>query len=204
MREVLVSNKPKHNISDYFEAGLYILAFFCFVHFLIIGNMQKTLQPVFISMLLISIKALINRTKIEVSSSLRLFILIFIFVAMFLAVEFNFYSIIPGLDKIEHLFSGILFVFIGFLIFKNINKKTLKIQVHPLTIVFFCMFFSIAVAGCWEIYEFTMDRLFGLNCQNGSLMDTMGDIICGTTGAILTSIYLNYRIKKHDKRFSLK
>lgn len=47
------------------------------------------------------------------------------------------------------------------------------------------------------LYEFTTDRLFGLLSQNGSLVDTMADIICGTVGAAGTALYLAYRAKRH-------
>ena len=45
------------------------------------------------------------------------------------------------------------------------------------------MFFSIAGAGIWEIYEFTADNLLGINMQ-GDNTNTMGDIISGTLGAL--------------------
>jgi hypothetical protein len=53
------------------------------------------------------------------------------------------------------------------------------------------------MAGCWEIFEFTTDRLFGLYSQNGSLVDTMVDIICGTVGAGGTALYLALKAERH-------
>ena len=51
----------------------------------------------------------------------------------------------------------------------------------------YCLF-ATAAAGAWEIWEFTTDSLFGLTAQNGSLTDTMWDIICGTSVGIVTAI----------------
>lgn len=123
---------------------------------------------------------------------------------MFMAVEFSFYTKIFGLDKVEHLSSGVMLVFIGFLIFKHINEKEEHIQINNLTIVLFSLFFAIACAGCWEIFEYSSDKLLHLSTQNGSLEDTMQDIICGTTGASITSVYLYFRICKQDHRFLIK
>lgn len=190
-----MGNRKKHDINDYFEGALYLLAIICFIYFLFKGNRAKTLQPILIAFVLISIRLLIKTSKIEIFFALRFSILTFIFVSMFLANEFSFYSIIPGLDKIEHLFSGLILTLVGFLMFNYINRNEKNLAVNPSIPILFSLFFSIAMAGCWEIYEFTTDHLFGLRSQNGSLVDTMMDIICGTTGSIITSIYLYHKNK---------
>jgi uncharacterized membrane protein YjdF len=186
------------SFNDYFEMFLYILAVICFIYFFPKGNMAKILQPVLIVATLIFIKVLIKITKIEVFPALRFSILAFIFVAMFLANEFGFYTIIPGLDKIEHLFSGVILCFVGLSIFKRINKNEM-FSFSLTTLVLFSLFFSVAMAGFWEIYEYSTDRLLGLNSQNASLEDTMRDIICGTLGAIITSIYIYLKKGKLKK-----
>jgi uncharacterized membrane protein YjdF len=188
-----MKNKQKYDFNDYFESFLYILATICFIYFLFRGNRAKTLQPILIVFVLIAIKIFAKVIKVEIFFALRFSILFFIFVAMFLANEFGFYSIIPALDKIEHLFSGVILTFIGIVVFKHINRKEKNIKINPSTIVFFSLYFSIAMAGSWEIYEFSTDYIFGLRSQNASLLDTMIDIICGTTGAVTTSIYLHYK-----------
>lgn len=110
-----------------------------------------------------------------------------------MANEFGFYGKVPHLDKIEHLFSGVILCFIGLLIFRKINKKEINLSLHSATEVWFSLFFSMAMAGCWEIFEFSTDMIFGLNSQNRSIIDTMIDMICGIFGAILTSFYLSQK-----------
>lgn len=190
-----MKDKRKYDFNDYFEIFLYILAVICFIYFLFKGNRAKTLQPILIILVLITIKALARAVKVEIFFVLRFSILLFIFVAMFLANEFGFYSIIPSLDKIEHLFSGVILTLVGIVVFKHINRNEKDIKINPSTIVFFSLYFSIAMAGFWEIYEFTTDYILGLRSQNASLLDTMLDIICGTTGAVTTSIYLHYKTR---------
>lgn len=193
-----MDKKKKYDFNDYFEAALYFLAIVCFLYFLCNGNIAKTLQPVLIVVTLILIKVLKNILKLDFFPALRFSILLFIFIAMFLGNEFDFYSLIPPLDKIEHFFSGIILTFIGVVIYNHINRNENALKINPFTKVLFCLFFSIAMAGCWEIYEFTMDRLLGLRSQNNSLLDTMLDIICGTSGAIIASIYLHYEFRKKE------
>ena len=62
----------------------------------------------------------------------------------------------------------------------------------------FSIFFAMAVAGGWEIWEFTTDQLLGFASQNNSLIDTMLDIICGTVMGVITNIpiYLQSKGKK--------
>jgi hypothetical protein len=196
-----MKNKISYKLNDCIELSLYIFAIGCFIYFLYHRNIPKTLQPLLIIVVLITIRTLIKITKIELFPALKLSILIFIFVAMFLAVEFSLYNIVFELDKAEHLCSGILLVFVGFLIFKHINEKEEHLQVSNSTIVLFSLFFAIACAGCWEIFEYSVDKFLHLYTQNGSLEDTMQDIICGTIGASTTSVYLYLRVFKQDRKF---
>lgn len=183
-----MKSKKNYTFNDYFELFLYSLAVICFIYFLIKGDTQKTLQPLLIVLVLTIIKVLINSIKIPISFSLRFSVLAFIFIAMFFANEFSGYSIIPYLDKIEHLSSGVILFFVGSLIFDLVNKNE-KNKPNVKTMILLSLFFAISMAGIWEVYEFTTDKLFGLRSQNNSLTDTMVDIICGTVGALFTSIY---------------
>jgi len=193
-----MKTKRNYGFNDYFELFLYALAVICSIYFLIMGDMQRTLHPILIILVLTFIKVLINKSRIPILTGLRFSVLAFIFVTMFFANEFKGYSFIPYLDKIEHLSSGVILFYIGSLILELINKnETNKPNIK--TIILFSLFFAIAMAGVWEIYEFTTDRLFGLRSQNNSLVDTMGDIICGSIGALFTSIYAYKNFKVNFK-----
>jgi uncharacterized membrane protein YjdF len=83
----------------------------------------------------------------------------------------------------EHLLSGVILCFVGLLVLRKMIGNQDMIRFPSLIGIWFALFFSVVIASCWEIYEFTIDLLFGLLSQNGSLTDTMMDIICGTAGA---------------------
>lgn len=195
---VIAMRKKKHKDkwNDLFELAMYVLASVCFVYFLMKGNQAKMLEAVLIIAVLLIIRVVVKITKVTMFSALRFSVLLFIFITMFLANEFGFYSVIPYLDKIEHLFSGLILCLVGLLIYKKASDGEKTAVPSAKVAVWLSFFFSVAMAGVWEIYEFTTDRLFGLNSQFGSLVDTMTDIICGTIGAVVTSIYLAFKAKR--------
>lgn len=127
-------------------------------------------------------------------------ILIFIFLSMYLANVWDFYGI-PNYDKYLHLGSGILIALIGYVLFIHLCGGREKPGMHPLFPVIFSIIFSIAGAGVWEIWEFGTDLAFGLTAQNGSLNDTMIDIICGTVMGIVANIPIYLYAKGRNVRF---
>lgn len=124
-------------------------------------------------------------------------ILGFIFLSMYLANVWDFYGI-PYYDKYLHLGSGILIALIGYVLFIYLCGGKEQPGMNPLAPVIFSIIFAIAAAGIWEIWEFATDQAFGLTAQNGSLLDTMIDIICGTIMGLITNIpiYLHTKGKK--------
>lgn len=188
--------KRKDKWNDLFELAMYVTAAVCFVYFWVKGIQAKMFEAILIIAVLLIIRFVVKITKTTMFAALRFSVLLFIFVSMFMANEFGFYKVIPYLDKIEHLFSGLILCFVGLLIYKKASDGEKTAVPNAQVVVWFCIFFSIAMAGVWEIYEFTTDRLFGLNSQNGSLVDTMTDIICGTIGSVVTGIYLAFKAKR--------
>ncbi|NOU86723.1 hypothetical protein GC102_13190 [Paenibacillus sp. LMG 31460] len=188
--------KHKDKWNDLFELAMYVTAAVCFVYFWMKGSQAKMLQAILIVAVLLIIRIVVKFTKTTMFAALRFSVLLFIFITMFLANEFGFYSVIPYLDKIEHIFSGLILCFVGLLIYMKASKGEKTAAPNAKVAVWFCLFFSIAMAGVWEIYEFTTDGLFGLHSQFGSLVDTMTDIICGTIGAVVTCIYLAFKAKR--------
>ncbi|PTB91160.1 hypothetical protein C9993_12715, partial [Marinobacter sp. Z-F4-2] len=103
--------------------------------------------------------------------------------------------------------SGFLLGILGFLLV-HIMNETENIHVHmkPGFVAFFAFMFALGVGALWEIFEFTMDSLFGMNMQKpmlgdpSGLTDTMWDLIVDATGALVISV-LGWRyLKNPDKR----
>ena len=64
-----------------------------------------------------------------------------------------------------------------------------------MTLIAFCVAVTLGVA--WELFEFTMDRSFGLSMQKSGRPDTMGDlaadVVGAATGAGVGALYLSGR-----------
>ena len=65
-------------------------------------------------------------------------------------------------------------------------------------ITLFAFSFAVAIGSMWEIFEFSMDSVFGLNMQKSGLVDTMWDIIVNAAGALLASVSGYFYIKKGE------
>lgn len=66
-----------------------------------------------------------------------------------------------------------------------------KRHLSPALASFFSFTFSMFIAVAWELYEFTMDRVYGYTLQTSTviseqgLVDTMEDLICCVVGSLL-------------------
>ena len=50
-----------------------------------------------------------------------------------------------------------------------------------LALIAFCI--AITIGTLWEVFEFAMDQVFGMNMQKSGLIDTMWDLIVDIIGA---------------------
>lgn len=107
--------------------------------------------------------------------------IIFIALSLLFGKEFSFYEIIPFWDLLLHFLSGFITAPIGKQVYTNLKGDVKKRRL----MVIFALLFAISLATGWEIYEFTIDSLLKTNSQNGSLSDTMWDIIAGSVSAVI-------------------
>lgn len=114
---------------------------------------------------------------------------LFIFVGSVIGTTLNLYTDFSHSDLILHFFAGYIGACFGydFAVIIQSNKGVLS----PALASLFALSFSVALTVGWEYYEFTMDRLYGMNLQMSSpmseigLIDTMIDLMLGTAGALL-------------------
>lgn len=124
--------------------------------------------------------------NITVPKDMQIAFVLFVAASMILGKVYNLYEIIPVWDKLLHIFSGVMLCVAG--------ARLAKCATGFLFGLFaFC--FSLAAGAVWEIYEYAVDTLFGLDSQIAAsgINDTMLDLICDAGGALLYLLYL--RIK---------
>lgn len=136
-------------------------------------------------------------TFLKKSKAAYIATLIFIIMAMYFGNILDFYGIVPYYDKILHTVSGIIIGIMSIVIYAHFTKDYFE-RINSRFMLLFCILLTLALAGGWEIWEYTTDKIFGLMSQRNSLDDTMTDIICGTIGGIIALIPI-YRFSKGHK-----
>ncbi|MDD6704199.1 MAG: hypothetical protein PUE34_07630 [Clostridiaceae bacterium] len=108
----------------------------------------------------------------------------------------NKFTTFEHIDIPEHFFSGYIAAAGSYelaVIIQSRQPKDKKLS--PALAAMFGLGFAVMLLTGWEFYEFTMDRLYGLNLQRSGfnteagLIDTMIDLIVGTAGA-LTGMFI--------------
>lgn len=129
-----------------------------------------------------------------IDDSIYLNLVFFIMVASLLGSCFKFYSI-NYYDDFLHLYSGVLSCNVAYLIIKYFNSKDAIKNMNKIFIIIFLFMFTMGVASLWEIMEFSLDNLLGMNTQVGGLKDTMIDIIDALIGVLISIPYFTNKIK---------
>lgn len=151
-----------------------------------------------------------RRFRIHIPPELQLAAIGFVFASLFLGEIRDYYTRFWWWDIALHTTSGFLLGILGFLLV-HIMNETEKIHVHmnPGFVAFFAFMFALGVGALWEIFEFAMDAVFGMNMQKAmlgdpsGLTDTMWDLIVDATGALVIAV-LGWRyLKNPHKRFFL-
>ncbi|MCO5128116.1 MAG: hypothetical protein M9957_12900 [Rhodobacteraceae bacterium] len=114
-------------------------------------------------------------------------IVLFVFGTIFLGEAFDFYTRYWWWDVILHAGSAVGFGLAGFLfVFMLFEGDRYAAPAWAVAFISFC--FALSIGTLWEIFEFAMDQIFGLNMQKSGLIDTMWDLIVDTLGASIGAI----------------
>ncbi|WP_270215178.1 hypothetical protein [Clostridium butyricum] len=199
MRESLEkkSTMRKLTYDNYITGAFLVLLGITLAFNIFFQDGNKLFRIILTAVAVIIMKVVFTISFLKKSKASYTATLTFIFFAMYLGNVCNFYTLINHYDKILHLLSGIIIGIIGLIIYTHFTKEYMK-KLNPKFMIIFVFIFSVALAGCWEIWEFTGDRLWGFQSQNNSLVDTMTDIICGTVGGII-SLFPIYGFAKGKK-----
>lgn len=129
-----------------------------------------------------------KKNHITLPKGFQVAILLFIFAAQYLGELKEYYFKFWWWDLMLHTFSGIILGFIGYLLVYILNKETkVDISLNPLFMALFSFTFAVSIGAVWEIFEFSMDTIFGLNMQKSGLVDTMSDIIADCLGGLFSA-----------------
>jgi hypothetical protein len=136
-----------------------------------------------------------KKYKIDLSETLELFILFFIFATLYLGEVHSFYYKFWWWDLIMHSCSAMALALVGFAILLGLYEKK-RILSSPIWIAFFAFGFALALGAMWEIVEFIIDQTFNTNMQKSGLIDTMTDLIIDAIGALIVSVAGFFYVRK--------
>jgi uncharacterized membrane protein YjdF len=128
--------------------------------------------------------------KYKLPYEFQLIYLIFIFWAQILGSIADLYNTISWYDNVMHFISGILDSMLAIYIFNRLVRYN---QYNIRFITIFSISFTAAIGVFWEIYEYTVSKITGMDLQNvitSGVNDTMWDLILAIVGSfIFTYIY---------------
>ena len=131
------------------------------------------------------IPGLIQRIfKLRVSTSLYVFVLLYALGPM-LGHAYSFYHLIPWWDTLLHVCGGVAFAILGAYLPRLFDKN----HESPMALcALFGFFFSVAIAGLWEFFEFASDSLFGTDMQNDTFINSLNSYLLGEKLGVIGSI----------------
>lgn len=122
--------------------------------------------------------------KIRLPSSFQFTYVMFVFFSMFAGEVLRFYANVWGWDAAIHFLAGILIGLGVILWLRRLLQQKSRVRMPGWMQFLFVLTGSVLVAVVWEFVEFASDQLFGTTSQD-SLVDTMYDLILGTSGTLV-------------------
>jgi hypothetical protein len=125
---------------------------------------------------------------------------VFIMLGCVVGTSINIFTPFTHIDIPEHIYAGYLGACFGWELAHLMQAKYGKLA--PALNALCAVSIALAILTVWEIYEFSVDRIFGLTLQNSApnsesgLLDTMWDLINGTGGALVGMCQMLFLRKK--------
>lgn len=159
-----------------------------------------------IALLILFVTVFSDRLAVQIPAEFQVLALLFVFSALFLGEVRSYYDRIWWWDIALHSTSGLLMGILGFLLVYVLNaSEKIAFSMTPRFVAFFAFMFAVAVGALWEIFEFSIDSIFGARMQKAmfndpsGLTDTMWDMIVNAIGAAIIST-LGWWYMKRDRR----
>lgn len=166
--------------------------------FLIVAISLVTLLPMLLG----------RQYQIHIPAEFQILTVLFVFAAIFLGEIRDYYDRWWWWDMALHASSGLMLGIFGFLLVYVLNQDPrIQMSLRPRFVALFAFMFAVSLGTLWEIFEFSMDRLFGARMQkpmlgdDSGLTDTMWDLILDAMGALLISLLGWWRMVRGEGSF---
>ena len=113
----------------------------------------------------------------ELPSTLEIIILLFIFAAEILGELECYFITYPHWDSMLHTTTGFLCAATGFALIDILNRNSrIKFELSPIYVALAAFCFSMTVGVLWEFIEFGMDRLFHMDMQKDTVVQSITSV----------------------------
>ena len=121
---------------------------------------------------------------IQLPTTLEIIILLFIFAAEILGELKGYFITYPNWDTILHTTTGFLCAATGFALIDILNRNSrIKFQLSPAYVALVAFCFSMTVGVLWEFFEFGMDRLFQMDMQKDTVVQSITSVMLDPTNS---------------------
>lgn len=129
-----------------------------------VGEIQNAVLCIFSLFLLALPFFLEKKLKIQFPTIIEIIIFLFIFSAEILGEINNFYGLFKNFDTMLHTINGFLCASIGFSFVLILSEKNIM-HLSPVFIILISFCFSMTIGTVWEIFEYSVDYIFGTDMQ---------------------------------------
>ena len=121
---------------------------------------------------------------IELPSTLEIIILLFIFAAEILGELKCYFITFHHWDTMLHTTTGFLCAATGFALIDILNRNSrIKFRLSPIYVALVAFCFSMTVGVLWEFFEFGMDRLFQMDMQKDTVVNSITSVMLDPTNS---------------------
>lgn len=173
----------KHNVFFVFLV-LNALALVELVRAIIAKRVDNIILSILVVVLLMLPSYIEKQAHVELPDVLEIIILLFIVAAEIFGEIESFYVKFSFWDDALHMLWGFLCAGIGYAFVDIMNRSTYShVQLTAGFMVVFCVTFSLTIGVFWEIVEFSMDSIFGLDMQKDALVTSFGSVYLDETNS---------------------
>ena len=138
-----------------------------------------------LTLLLFMMPSLMERKlDIALPNTLEIIILLFIFAAEILGELECYFITYPHWDSMLHTTTGFLCAATGFALIDILNRNSrIKFELSPIYVALAAFCFSMTVGVLWEFFEFGMDRLFHMDMQKDTVVQSITSVMLDPTNS---------------------
>lgn len=193
---------------------LVLLSVWAGVNYYLEGNSVRVLSAVLTVVLFLLLPLLGRLFKVSLPLPFKVIWLLFIGASMYLGELHNFFYRFAWWDELIHSGSAMLLTYAALLLLHLLSRdRHIHTRLGPLLTALAMVWFTMSFGAVWELFEFGVDKLLGLNLLKGrastdmsgiynwqrALENTMADLAMDFAGALVVAVAALFHFKGGGK-----